>query len=364
LLCGTPGECSDFRYASGFALVDPAVYVEHRRQRYLVVSEMEKGRAQREALAGVRVLTPSDVDARSLRKRGVSSWALALLRKLKVRRVVVSARFPLSTAEHLRRNGMAVRVLSPLFPRRERKTAAEAAFIRQSQRAAARAMRQAVSLIARSRIARSGWLLHERRRLTAERVRREIELSLLQSGCGCADAIVAGGAQGANPHERGSGPLRAHTAIVIDIFPRHGERGYWGDLTRTVVRGRAPDRIRRMHRAVRAAQRVALGAVRAGATGRSIHRAAHAEFRRRGFITRLKGAPCGFIHGTGHGVGLDIHEAPSLNASGGRLKTGHVVTVEPGLYYPGVGGVRIEDTVLVTARGCRILASAGSWFEL
>jgi Xaa-Pro aminopeptidase len=201
--------------------------------------------------------------------------------------------------------------------------------------------------------------------ITAEAVKKLIHGILLDHDCTGKDTIVACGRQAVDPHEQGHGPLRAGKAIVIDIFPQHIRSGYWGDLTRTVVRGAAGHELRGMYSAVRAAQLAALERIKSGVKGSTVHRAAAAELTRRGFRTEnLDGQPAGFIHSTGHGVGLAIHEGPSLSASGGRLRAGHVVTVEPGLYYPAVGGVRIEDTVEVTRDGWRYLVPCEKRFEI
>jgi Xaa-Pro aminopeptidase len=201
--------------------------------------------------------------------------------------------------------------------------------------------------------------------LTSERVRRAILRTLLEHDCFAREVIVAGGAQAADPHVQGEGPLRASEAIVLDIFPQHLGHGYWGDLTRTVVKGKPPAELKRMYGAVKAAQMAALRAVRAGVQGASVHGRAVAEFKRRGYETReIKGRAAGFIHGTGHGLGLAIHEAPSVSAAEGRLRAGNVITVEPGLYYPDAGGVRIEDAVVVTRTGCRLLARCEKRFEV
>jgi Xaa-Pro aminopeptidase len=220
-------------------------------------------------------------------------------------------------------------------------------------------MRAAVRCIRGAAISRSGRLLHAGRPLTSASLKELIERTLLAAQCVAEDTIVAVGPQGARPHDAGSGPLRAGVPVVIDIFPRDKETGYWGDITRTVVRGPAPPAIRRMHRAVLAAQKLALAMIRPGVEVRAVQRAVEEHFRKMGYETSLAppGRERGFIHGVGHGVGLDIHEAPGLRHESGRLRAGHVVTVEPGLYYPGIGGVRIEDTVVVTRTGHKILAT-------
>jgi Xaa-Pro aminopeptidase len=192
--------------------------------------------------------------------------------------------------------------------------------------------------------------------LTAERLRLQIQKFLLERECLAAEVIVAPGDQGSDPHQRGKGPLLAGRTIVLDIFAQSMPHRYWGDMTRTVVRGRATDAVRRLYRDVEDAQALAFSLIRAGADGTGIHEAVVRHFQERGHENgERRGRKTGFIHGTGHGLGLEIHEAPRLGKVGTRLCAGNVVTVEPGLYYPGVGAVRLEDAVVVTRTGCRNL---------
>ncbi len=226
-----------------------------------------------------------------------------------------------------------------------------------------------ISLIRASRIGRDGRLMLGSSPLTSERVRTEIDVAMIRLGGIGAHTIVAGGEQACDPHERGSGTLHAHKAIILDVFPRDERSGYYGDMTRTVVRGKAGEALQQQFEAVRDAQRAALRTIRAGVDGRTVHRAVQQVFETRGFHTgtapvhpksKNRNPPSarqqGFFHGTGHGLGLQVHEAPRMGAVPCRLRAGHVVTVEPGLYYHGVGGIRIEDVVLVTTGGCRVLS--------
>ncbi|MCH2365290.1 MAG: M24 family metallopeptidase, partial [Planctomycetes bacterium] len=143
-----------------------------------------------------------------------------------------------------------------------------------------------------------------------------------------------------------------------DIFPQSEETRYWGDMTRTVVRGKASDEARKLYQDVFDAQDGAIKQLRDGACGKEIHQGIVELFEARGNKTEERdGSKVGFFHGTGHGVGLDIHENPRLGKVGHELKTGHVITIEPGLYYPGVGGVRIEDLLVVTEDGHHNLTS-------
>ncbi len=358
LIVGNTQESADLRYVAGYRSSDPIVYARAAGCGYLLVSAMDKAWAA-QCAPGLTVWSPHDLALSKAMSRRLSDWALALLRKLGLRRAQVPANFPLAVARRLERRGVRLDVAAQgVFPRRRVKSAEEVARIRLAQQAAVAGMRAAWALLRAATVDARGVLRHDGRTLTCERVRRAINLAAMARDCVGGDPIVACGEQSANPHGIGRGPLRAGEAIVIDIFPRHAFNGYWGDLTRTVCKGAPKPGLRALHAAVSAAQRLALASVRAGVSGSTVHRIVQAEFERRGYKTEtVDGRPTGFIHSTGHGVGLEIHEAPSLGARSERLPAGAIVTVEPGLYYPGLGGVRIEDTVLVTRNGAQILAA-------
>jgi Xaa-Pro aminopeptidase len=187
----------------------------------------------------------------------------------------------------------------------------------------------------------------------------------MAEGCLPSHTICAPGDQAVDPHEEGRGPIRAHTPIVMDIFPRSESTGYYGDLTRTVVRGRASPRLHELYAVVHEGVRLGHGLVKDGAEGLEIHRRIQALFDRQGYPTGVKaGRMQGFFHGTGHGLGLEIHEPPSIGKRLSTLRAGHVVTVEPGLYYLGLGGVRLEDVALVTRRGSRNLTRVLKHLEI
>lgn len=366
LIVGVPLDNPDLFYASGFRAVDPVVLLDRDGERSLTVSSMERARAEREC-AGMRVL---DTQALRLGRRArgrISEWTLRLLRENGVRSAVVAPTFPVGVARRLERAGVRLRIASgSLYPERLVKSAEEQRKIAEAQQAAVIAMRAAIRMIAAASVGGDGVLRSERRPLTAEDVRRGIERVLLDHDCAGDDTIVACGEFSADPHAIGEGPLFGGRPIVLDIFPRHKRHGYWGDLTRTVVRGNATPELRRMYQAVRAAQLAALAAIRPGVRGMAVHACAARVFEERGYRAGAKdGRPFGFTHGTGHGVGVAIHEGPSLGpASDYRLRIGNVITVEPGLYYPGTGGVRIEDTVVVTATGWRIMVPCEKRFEV
>jgi Xaa-Pro aminopeptidase len=357
LIVASAADPSDLFYGSGFSPVDAVVFLDAGRAKYLVVPLLELGRARR-ACPRCDILVPQQLGLSKARSRSIAAWALALLRRVKARTIRVPPTFPAAIMRQLEAAGVRVRIVTgPVYPRRAIKSPEEIAHLRAAQRAAVAATDAAIRRIARASVARDGWLTERGARLTSEAVKETIDLALLKHRCLARETIVAGGSRAADPHDRGHGPLRAGEPIVIDIFPQHRDTGYWGDITRTVVRGRARPEIRRMFSTVLRAQREALRMVRAGRKGSDIHAAVQRRFDEAGFPTRTQdGIATGFFHGTGHGVGLDIHEPPSINLADCTLQAGQVVTVEPGLYYPELGGVRIEDTVVVTRDGFRFLA--------
>ncbi|MDO8494054.1 MAG: M24 family metallopeptidase, partial [Deltaproteobacteria bacterium] len=171
--------------------------------------------------------------------------------------------------------------------------------------------------------------------------------------------IIAGGEQGCDPHCIGSGPLKPHEAIIVDIFPRSDQSRFFGDATRTFCKGKATPELKRQYIAVKTAQEMAIKMIRASANGKKIYQAVVKFFEKTGYLTQvINGVKQGFIHGVGHGIGLQIHEEPvRINKSDFILKKGNVLTVEPGLYYLKTGGVRIEDIVYVTTSGCEVFPS-------
>lgn len=351
---------ADQRYVSGFTAPDPYQTLVTDDGVHLLVSGLEYGRAKSDADADT-ITRLSAYDYRELvAKYGAAEGKIhalaAFLEDHGVDSVSVPRNFPTGTADGLRDHGIEIDLESEGVVEEIRaiKTEPELEAIRESQRANEAAMARAEALIASADVAGDGTLLTtDGDPLTSERVTEEIEVTLLRHGCGLDDTIVACGVDGADPHDRGSGPLEADELIVIDIFPRSKETGYHADMTRTFARGDPGVEARRRYEVTRDAYETALEAVEAGVTGADVHDAACDVIEAAGYDT-LRSDPdteTGFIHSTGHGVGLDVHEQPSVSPSGGELEDGHVISIEPGLYDPGVGGVRIEDLVVVTEDG-------------
>ncbi len=266
----------------------------------------------------------------------------------------------------MKKLGVKVKPEPNIFPKREFKNADEVRKISAALTMAEVGMAEGMQALRLSKIDKRRRLIYRGAPLTSERLRAIIDCAILQASGLAANTIVAGGKQGCDPHERGFGPLRANEPIILDIFPRSQKTGYFGDITRTVVRGRAAEPVRKLYETVFHAQKIAFARMRAGTATSEIHKAVQDFFVKRGYKTgRRDGHMEGFFHGTGHGLGLEIHEAPRVGASSaGKLKAGHVVTVEPGLYYPEIGGVRLEDVAHITGNGAKNLTRFEKLLEL
>lgn len=355
-------------YATRFVAPDSYVFIQLEGRKILLMSDLEVDRARSQAKVH-QVFSTSKL-AQDYRRRHAKSPAFVeliadFLTQRKVKDILVPGDFPLLYADAFRKLHFQVSVgPDPFFRARAIKTPAEVHAIETALRHTEAACRAASERIARSEIRRNK-LYSRGKLLTSEEIKKLINVTLMERGCVAQHTIIACGIQGVDPHQEGSGPLYAHQPIVMDIFPQAVETRYYADLSRTVVRGKASPKLKRMYAAVREGQEIAFRMIRHGADGSQIHRAIQNRFNALGFPTGvLNGRMQGFFHGTGHGVGLEIHEAPRISMGKDILKAGQVVTVEPGLYYEDAGGVRIEDMVLVTRKGCRILNRLPRLLEL
>lgn len=364
---------ADLYYLTGFLAGDPFLYVEVGGKKALYLSDLEvdRGRSQGSVDEVHRlesVVQAVKADGIEIPKDPSARMALYISRIARDRDIAlceVPPTFPVALADQLRARGVAVQWRpAPFLPERTRKSAKEVASIRRAIAHAEAAMRAAIDRIAAGRI-RGRRIYEGSQPLTSEKVRFTIQGVLLERNCHGYDPIVAGGDQGCDPHERGHGPLPAHLPILLDIFPRDLSTRYHGDITRTVVRGRASGAVKKMFAAVSEAKSAAEALLRDGVDGFDVHAAVQKVFSDAGYRTGVeKGRMVGFFHGTGHGLGLDVHEYPRVGAVHETIRKGHVVTVEPGLYYPGIGGVRLEDDVFVDRRGSRNLGSMEAVLEV
>jgi Xaa-Pro aminopeptidase len=341
-------------YATGMFVPDAFIYLRVGGRGYVVMSDLEIDRAKKQAV-GCSVLSLSHYQ-KKLRDQGVKNPGFAevlplLLRERSVRGVLVPENFPFGLAQDLQRRGVRVKARpGQFFPERELKSAEEVKKISAALRVTELGMQAGLEVLRAAKIGKGGRLLYEGRPLTSERLRAAVDTAITAANGLASHTIIAGGKQACDPHETGHGPLRAHEPIIMDIFPRSQATGYFGDMTRTVVKGRASEGVRKLYDTVLRGQGLAFAKMRAGVPTREVHQTVQDFFVREGYQTgRHQGRMQGFFHGTGHGLGLEIHEPPRTGStSTGNLKAGQVVTVEPGLYYPELGGVRIEDVALVT----------------
>lgn len=351
---------ADLFYRTRFFVPDPVIYIEHNGEKILVLSDLEIDRGKKEAAVD-KILSLSECQRRlqaqsKNKKKRIRLIDIAdlLLKDKKIKRLKVPGMFPLKYADELRKRGFTVitEERDPFFVERLRKTPREVELIKDALRKTARAMDVAIKMIASSEI-RKKKLYLDGQVLSSERIKGEINAELSRMGFTASHTIVACGIHSSMPHHTGEGPLSADKPVVIDIFPRSQKSGYFGDMTRTVIRGEPSEKLVRMYNTVLKGQKLAIGMIRDGVRVRDVHSAVVDYFNNCGFETgNIDGKSQGFIHSTGHGLGLEIHEPPRVGLGDEVLEEGNVVTVEPGLYYEKTGGVRIEDVVLVEKNGC------------
>ncbi|MFM7052548.1 MAG: M24 family metallopeptidase [Planctomycetota bacterium] len=362
-MAGIPATNLSLYRAIRFRVGDPAALVLLPRagggaERLLIIRDIEMERARRHARAD-RVQCPADFEPEGGlsgdRETATAQSVAECLRRAGVTRARADRSLPLIFAHFIAKAGIALEcdVDMGVLERRA-KDAEELAALREAQRATESAMERACRTVARAHAAADGTLHHDGAPLTSERLRAIIDVHLLQAGFDNPEPIVACGPQGADCHDHGHGALRTGEPVIVDIFPRSKASMYNGDMTRTVVHGTPSPELVRMHAAVAEAKRDAIAAVRPGVTGQSVHEATLAALLRHGYRAGQPTEPKVAVisHGTGHGIGLEVHEPPLLAMKGPALVAGDVLTVEPGLYALGIGGVRIEDMVAVTADGC------------
>jgi Xaa-Pro aminopeptidase len=358
---------ADMFYATRFSVPDPFLFLEQNGRKTIVLSDLELDRGRSEAAVD-EVVSLSALE-KALEKRlktkpSIGQTLAGFVRRRRVRKALVPANFPLELAVAFNEHGIALEPQPGLFwPAREFKTPAELKALRNAIRITEIGLARAYEVLRASEIKSGRRLVWAGQKLTSELLRAEIDCAILRAGGLVVGTIVAGGSQACDPHQRGSGPLTANSLIILDVFPKDTRTGFYGDLTRTVVRGRASDAQRRLWETVLAGQKLALENIRTGEPGQALQDKVRQYFTDQGYPTEIKdGRWTGFFHGLGHGLGLDIHESPRIALT--DFKAGQVFTVEPGLYLPGIGGVRHEDDGVVTEGGFRVLSNFEKVLEL
>ena len=374
LIAGVPATNRSLYHRIRFLAGDPGAAIDLPADhpslpgRTLIIRDIEMERAREHARAD-RVVAPAEYEPdgglSGDREIATAQATAELLRRAGVKTVISDRSLPLVFAEMIKRAGIALECDLDLgVLDRRAKDDHEVELLREAQSVTEGAMRMACAMVAHAEAGAGGALRYAGEPLTAERVMSAIDIWLLECGYANPGSIVAPGPVGADCHERGHGPIRSGEPVIIDIFPQNKRTLYNGDCTRVVVHGDVPDEVARMHEAVVRAKKAAIEATRAGVTGEAVHRAAIDVITGSGYHTGLPEQNgeagkdpsfCSMVHGTGHGIGLDIHEPPLLDMKGPELVVGDALTIEPGLYCAAIGGIRIEDLVVVTQDVCENL---------
>lgn len=356
---------SNMFYATGSLVPDDFIYLEKNGKKMIFIDDMEIDRVKNEAAVD-QVISYSHYNS-GIDRNTFGGILIKILNDHKIKKVSVPGNFKMKYAKILFDDKIEVEVAEPFYKERIIKNSDEIEKITQVQRINESAFKKAIAAIKGSKIRNDGKLSFNGKILTSEFMREILQIEYSKKDCFCDYRIIVScGEKSADPHEDGTGPLFANETIIIDVVPKSRVSRYYSDMTRTIVRGKASEEVKKIYNAVLGAQKIALGEIKSGARGDLIHKKVQNYFESRGFKTGDKnGKIQGFFHGTGHGVGLDIHELPRINLSYRKeLEVGNIVTVEPGLYYPGIGGVRIEDIVAVTKDGCKNLTKFPKVLEI
>jgi Xaa-Pro aminopeptidase len=365
LIIGDSERSLELRHEIPVAIGDAFAYAEVGGRRFVAIYSLDGDNVVRVA-PDVELKPLEAYRAEELVAQGIDLYALfpeiclRFVQDIGLAHAVVPGSFPVTHADRLRREGIVLDVDQRLFDDRRRvKSPAELEGVRQAQRAADAGMTAIRDLLRRSEPADGGRTV-DGEELTCERLKAAATAAFDARGCRGDDLIVAHGEQAANGHDHGSGRVLNDDVVICDLFPRHVASGCFSDMTRTFAVGAVDAELAEWHVQCREALDLAVGLTRPGADGKDVHAAVDGFFAERGHPTNLT-KPVGsvlrdgFFHATGHGVGLDVHESPSIGRTGHVFVAGDVIALEPGLYRHGWGGVRIEDLVLVTDDGCEVL---------
>ncbi|MGV6814380.1 MAG: M24 family metallopeptidase [Phycisphaerales bacterium] len=362
VLAGIPQTNLSLFHRIRFSVGDPTAFIQlPTGKRILILRDIEIARAKQSAHADEFYCNADFTPENGLSGDREIATAQALAECLKgndITSVTSDRSLPLVYAHMIEHAGITLDCDLDLgVMERRAKDASELAHLRNAQAITEEVMRYACELIFNTAADSQGQLIHEGTPLTSERMISLIDIAFLQRGASTPHgSIVAGGPIGADCHHRGAGVLRTSEPIIIDIFPHIRATGYHGDCTRTICHGDIPDQLAKMHAAVFEAKAAAEAATKPGTTGEDVHKAAIGVIQAHGYSLGIAkdtdpDSYTTMAHGTGHGIGLDVHEPPLLDFNGPELIVGDVITIEPGLYSKSIGGLRIEDMVAVTEDG-------------
>ena len=338
---------ADMRYLTHFTTSDPFVYFRKRGGKgTIIISQMEVGRASREGTAAIMTRAEAGLPEIIKKEKDPYRATAQMIAGQVGKKILIPPNFPVALANALGEFCSVVVDKGTVLSMRAKKTRTEIGYMKNVQNVTQTAMGHAVSLIRRSAV-KKGILYLDGKPLTSEHIKYIMHCVLLEHGCCAEDTIVSCGEDTAIPHLTGTGPLRADEPIIIDLFPLHEKSGYYADMTRTFVKGEPSQEIHEMFKALREAKQLAISRVKSGVSGADLHQLVVDFFKERGYDSDTRG----FVHNLGHGVGLQIHEMPTVGPLGKSFEPGNVITIEPGLYNHGTGGVRLEDIGTVTKKG-------------
>jgi Xaa-Pro aminopeptidase len=364
----------DMYHFGRFRTSDPIMAFSADGRKYGLAIPMEYNRMKTEGAFDEVLLLP-EVRAAAARRFKLpagtqpddSQVVRHLARQFGIGEFTIGSRFPAGLALQLRDAGVKLTVAANgcLLPSRELKTPAEVEALRRGNDASAAGLQAVAKALAAAKI-RGNRLVHQGRTLTSARLREIIAMAALAEGAVALDTIAAGGDQACDCHNAGDGPIRPGELIVVDIFPRRTADGYWGDMTRTFLKGKASDARRHLVETVKQAHELGIRQMRPGAIAGKVQAAVETLFAKAGYVTvKDSREPEGFFHALGHGIGLEVHEPPIVRAASPvKLRAGMVITVEPGLYYRGIGGARIEDVVHLVPGGNELISKASYRWEI
>ncbi|HSX22166.1 MAG TPA: Xaa-Pro peptidase family protein [Gaiellaceae bacterium] len=365
LIHGASMGSPEMRHEVPVSIPDPFLFAEHDGRRVAILTAFEITRVK-EADSGIETLSPENFGWDDLIASGKSRVEAGLevylraCREIGITEAAVPARFPVELADHLRANGVTVRVDRELFENRRRsKNATEIAGLRRAQKACEAALDRSREMLRNATVNGSGLML-DGEPLTCEWIKREIEAVFSEHGAFADEFIVSHGVQTSIGHDMGSGQIQKDEPISFDLFPRDRETGVYSDMTRTYVVGTPSDELLEYHRLCKEALDRTTEAAGPGVNGRALMQIACDIFDAHGYPTQLSKKPgevlnSGFFHSLGHGVGLEVHERPWMSVTGDDLIPGDVITLEPGLYREGYGGLRLEDILIVTEDGVEVV---------
>jgi Xaa-Pro aminopeptidase len=344
---------SDMFYALKIPVADPVFFLDLGEKQLVFLDNRELGifkKYNSNNKLEVVLLDPILEEAieNKIDTSTANKLAVHLLQIYNINNIIVPTSFPLEIADFLRSQNITVTVQNPFHSNRIQKTPQEAEYIKNNLKNLTFAYKKIEEILQNSIIDKKH-LYYQNKLLTSEFIKKEVEHILIENDLFDEEGMIISCAEdSAVPHNRGTGPIKAHQPIICDIFPKSRSNGYFADMTRTYVKGCASKEFQKMYETVLFVQEQAIRLVRPGVSARSIYDYCVQAFVERGYDVGEKG----FVHGTGHGLGIDIHEEPYVNRhSMSDLEAGNIITIEPGLYYPKIGGVRIEDDILVTKNG-------------